>query len=199
MKTHLWLVALFLVPLLTHAQSDFFKNPPLTISFYNHSIDVPFKDIFKTPINFGVAIGTEFKYNQGTPNAWRQKLEIGWYHHKNLSTAVWLKTDVVYRYQTTDGLFGEAQIGVGYIHDFNAYQTFQLKDGQYQAISHKGKGGLLVGAGVGTGYEFELNDNYNMAPFVRYESFIQTPYSKFQSIFPHALFHVGSRFSTYEE
>lgn len=194
MKTFLSVFLLCIATMQVNAQSDFFKNPPLTISIYNHFIGVPFKDFFKKPINIGVAVGMEFSYGQNTVNTWGQKLEIGWYHHKNLSTALWIKTDLVYLHTTSSGVFGEAQTGIGYIHDFNAQQTFkQGKDGKYKTIKHSGKGGLLLGAGFGTGYVLDSDNGNTIAPFIRYEAMLQTPYSKFQSIFPHGLLHLGIR------
>ena len=177
------------------AQDGFFDRPAFTISLYNHSVGIPFKDFVKRPLNFGVAIGAEFSYPGKSSDKRFQRLELGFYHHKNLNTAVWVKTDFIRRFKTENGLMGEVQVGAGYIRDFNAYQTFELgSDGKYQAKKRASTGGFITGIGIGGGYELNINDQYAVTPFVRYESFLQMPYNDLSPYFPHSLLHLGSRF-----
>jgi len=194
MGKYIGIVLLCLFSIALQAQNDFFKNPPIIISFYSHSIGTPFKDFVKTPLNFGLAIGTEFTYNQKEIQSLHQKVEIGWYHHKNLQKGFWVKTDLVRRYKAKKGLYGEAQVSLGYLQDFNAYETFELTEGRYQKVENASKGHFLGGFGLGAGYETTVNDKYLVAPFVRYESLLQFPYSKLTAVLPHTLFHVGTRF-----
>ncbi len=175
-----------------HAQNDFFKNPPITISLYSHSIGLPFKGLAKQPLNLGIAVGTEFNYNTKDISSTHQRLQLGWYHHKNLSTGIWLKTDFVQRFTTKDGFFGEFNAGIGYLHEFNAQETFVFENGAYQS-QQQGKGTFLAGGGIGGGYQWTMDDKWIVAPFVRYETWLQMPYSKFQAILPHSLLHVGTR------
>lgn len=177
----------------TQAQNDFFKNPPIILSFYSHSIGTPLRDFIKTPLNFGLAIGTEFTYKQKKIKSLHQKVELGWYNHKNLQKGFWIKTDLVSRYRTKSGWYGETQGSLGYIQDFNALETFELREGQYQKIEKASKGHFLGGFGFGGGYETAVNDKYVVAPFVRYEGLLQFPYSKLTAVLPHTLFHVGTR------
>jgi len=176
--------------LVVNAQSDFFKSPVWSISVYNHSAGLG----TKKPLNLGVAFGAEFTYKQKDVSSWHQKIEIGWFHHKNLNTAFWLKTDVVRRYTSGNGIYGEVQLGVGYLYDIPAYRTFTLDDtGSFQPSKTKGKGGFITDVGIGGGYAFNIDDKYTIAPFIKYEGMIQIPYSDFLPLFPHSLLHIGSR------
>lgn len=193
MKIYTLIALLWLCIGTVQGQNDFFKNPPISISLYSHSIGLAFKDFVKKPLNIGIAIGTEFTYQRKEISSTHQRLEIGWYHHKNLNTGLWVKTDFIQRFTAESGLFGEVHVGVGYSHDFNAYETFVFKDGSYQKQKQSGKGTFIGGAGLGSGYGLEGDGNYIISPFVRYEGWLQLPYSKFQKVLPHTLFHLGTR------
>ncbi|MEL6720968.1 MAG: hypothetical protein AAFP82_19855, partial [Bacteroidota bacterium] len=151
MRKYIGLFLLCLFSMASQAQNDFFKNPPIIVSFYSHSIGTPFKDFVKTPLNFGLAIGTEFTYQQKDVQSLHQKIEIGWYHHKNLQQGLWIKTDLVRRYKAKSGLYGEAQISLGYLQDFSAYETFEFSGERYQKVPNASKGHILGGIGVGAG------------------------------------------------
>ncbi len=193
MKITSFLLLFCLFGTFLQAQNDFFKNPPITISVYSHSIGLPFKSFVKLPLNIGVAIGTEFTYNKKELSSTHQGVQIGWYHHENLNTSLWIKTDFIQRFTAASGLVGEVRLGAGYAHDFNAYETFALENGSYQTIKQSGKGSFISSIGIGGGYELPINDKYVLTPFVRYEGWFQLPYSKFQAVLPHTLLHLGTR------
>jgi len=184
-------VFLFLINFALYGQSKFFEQPVFSISFINHSVGIPFKDYFKKPLNFGLSLAADFTYNDKN----FQKLELGWYHHKNLNTALWVKTDYVRRFQTEQGFVADLQVGLGYILDFSDWQAYELSEnGTYQAGKSQ-TGGLLVGAGLAAGYRFLLDEEgIGLTPFVNYQSMIQLPYGKLLPVFPHNLLSVGTRF-----
>ena len=197
-KKSLWTLLLCFAIYTIQAQSDFFKNPPIIISIYSHSVGMPFKTLVKQPLNLGVAIGTEFTYKQKDKRSLHQKIEIGWYNHENLNTAFWVKADLVSRYKITGNWYVETQAGLGYIHDFNAYETFELQEGQYRKINNASKGGLIAAFGLGTSYSLEMNEKYTLSPFLRYEGWLQFPHSELAPVFPHTLLHLGTRFQMNE-
>ncbi|MCG8326502.1 MAG: hypothetical protein MI974_02395 [Chitinophagales bacterium] len=195
MKSRLSTIVFLLVSLASYAQKSFFDQPAFIISVYNHSVGIPFKDYVKTPLNFGFALGVEFSYPGKSYGKQFQKVEVGFYHHQNLHSALWVKTDFIRRFITDDGLFGEVQFGMGYMREYNAYQTFELTtDGTYKSKDRSSTGAFLAGTGIGGGYQFNVADKYNIAPFLKYEGLLQLPYSKLQPFFPHTLIHLGSRF-----
>lgn len=176
------------------AQSNFLTQPTFTISVFSHSIGIPFKDYFKTPINLGMTLGVEFDYNSSRSGQLIQRLELGWHRHRHLNTALWVKTDFIRRFSTKDGGYGELQAGLGYIRDFSYYETFEKNEqGIYQPTGNKSKGGFLADIGIGAGYQIDVNNNYSLSPFIRYEGMVQFPYAKLISVFPQSLLHIGSR------
>lgn len=188
-------IFLFFINFSLIGQSDFFERPVFSISFINHSVGIPFKDYFKKPLNFGISLGADFGYN----NKNFQKLEIGWYNHANLNTALWVKTDYVRRFQTEQGFVADLQAGLGYMIDFSSLQVYKLNEnGRYQAGKNR-SGGLLIGAGFGAGYRFLLDEeSIGLTPFVNYQSMIQLPYGKLLPIFPHNLLSIGTRFQSFK-
>ncbi len=189
------LIFLFSISFSLTGQSTFFEQPVFSISFINHSVGIPFKDYFKKPFNFGVSLAADFSYNEKN----FQKLELGWYHHSNLNTALWVKSDYVRRFQTEKGFVADLQAGLGYILDFSEKQVYELtENGTYQAGKNQ-KGGFLVGAGFGAGYRFLLNEEkIGLTPFVNYQSMLQLPYGNLLPVFPHNLLSVGTRFQFLE-
>jgi len=177
-------------------QSETFRKPTFTISFFNHSIGVPFKDFVKTPLNIGFTAGVEFDYSNNGQGKNFQKFEVGWFHHKNLSTGIWLKTDYIRRVANKKGLFADFQGGLGYLRDYSVNRNFTIsQDGQYQSKKNASRGGLLIGLGLGSGYKVKLNDQYSIAPFFKYEGMIQTPYAEIIPFLPHSMFHLGTKFN----
>ena len=173
------------------AQSSFFKDPSFSISIIQHSIGMPFKDFIKKPFNLGVSFAAEFYYD----DRHLQKLEFGFYKHKHLHSAVWVKTDFVRRFQHEDGLFGEVQTGLGFIRDFHALDTYELdRNGEYRKMKSHGKGGFIAGAGLTSGYRFVSDSGLETSPFLRYQGFLQMPYSKIAPVFPHSIMEIGTRF-----
>jgi len=196
MRSAFWIVIAFLLlSLPTDAQSRFFKQPTFSISVFNHSIGVPGKEFTKLPINLGLSLGVEFSYTDEPIARHAQKFEIGGFTHKHLSRSLWLKSDYIRRFTHKSGVFADLRAGIGYIHDFSYDQTYKLaENGKYQKHTDLGSGGMLFSMGIGTGYRFELNEQFIVSPFIRYEGLIQTPYSKFVPFFPHTLVHIGSKF-----
>lgn len=189
-------IALLLsIHLSVRAQEDFFDQPVFSISIYTHSIGIPFKHIIKKPLNFGLAFGAEFQYPNQTKERHVQRVEIGYYFHKHLQKVLWLKSDYVRRFQDGGGAIGELSLGIGYMRDINAYQTFKKeKDGQYTPLKGAHAGGLITSLSIGGAYRFDDNTNPSVSPFLRYEGWLQIPYTQLMPFMPHSMVHLGSRF-----
>ena len=195
MQKYFICLLIFIVGTVTlSGQTEVPRRTTFSISVFIHSLGVPFKDFVKTPLNFGFTAGVEFDYsNTGRGNNF-QRFELGWFHHKNLNTGVWVKTDYIRRINNDDGLFADFQGGLGYLRDFSNNQSFSVnKNGQYQLNKNSSNGGLLIGLGIGSGYGINLDEEYTLSPFVRYEALIQTPYAEIIPFFPHLLLHTGTK------
>ena len=91
-------------------------------------------------------------------------------------------------------LFADVRGGIGYIRDFNALDSYELTpEGAYQLKKRHGKGGLIGGLGIASGYSFSGNEKTQISPFLDYQGFIQFPYSKIAPVFPHSLLSIGTR------
>ena len=175
------------------AQSKIWDRTSWTVGVISHSVSLPFKNIFKKPLNLGLVLGAEYTYQQKAINSWHQRLELGWYHHKELNTALWIKTDIVNRFTAENGLQGDVQLGLGYLYDIPAYKTYSIENGQIIEPKLGGKGALIADFGLGGGYNIKVGDNFLLTPFIKYEAMFQMPYTGFVPVFPHSLLHVGSR------
>ena len=177
------------------AQEGFFENRPITVTIFNHSIGVPFKDYFKKPLNIGIAIGTEFTYRQQTYNSTHQSLQIGWYHHKNLGSGFLFKSDLIQRFNSSNNIWGEVSISAGYFHTFSISDVYQLNEkGNYQKTADTGSPAFLFGGGFGGGFQINTANQFTTRPFIKYEALLETPYTSFIPIMPHTLLEIGSRF-----
>lgn len=193
MRLLLFFFLLTAIPL--QGQSDFFVQQPVRISVFTHTIGLPFRKMIRKPFNWGLSIGTEFRYGKKDPPNWVQSVQLGWYQHRHIGPGLFLLTSTNYRAVAGSGWYGSGGLSVGYLRYFSPTEQFELHpDGYYQRAANKGHNSLLFGAGLETGYQTALNNSWNAAPFLRYDYLIQTPFSKEVPLFPHALLHLGGHF-----
>ncbi|MEM1326370.1 MAG: hypothetical protein AAGI23_10470 [Bacteroidota bacterium] len=191
MKHTLLLTSIILSTTCLFSQSDFLRQPAFNISLVHHTVGIPFKDFFKKPLNLGLSFSVDFPYTDRQ----FQRLEVGWYKHKNFASALWVKTDYVRRFQDSEGLFADVRGGIGFIRDFNALDSYELtSEGVYQLKKRHGKSGLIGGLGVAGGYSFEPAEATQLSPFLDYQGFIQFPYLNIAPVLPHSLLSIGTRF-----
>lgn len=193
MKRFVFVIWAMTFVFVTKAQEGFFNQPTFTIGIIQHQIGIPFKEIFKKPLNLGLTIGAEFAYGNKVDPKHFQRIELGFYHHKNFNTTVFIKSDYIRRFDVGGGVFVDVQTGLGYQRSFSAFQEFKLnEEGQYQA-HNRSVGSMLFDIGTSIAYEFKVGDNLVMSPYLRYEGLLQLPYSETTSILPQSLLHAGTR------
>ena len=172
---------------------SFLQKHPIMITVYNHSVSMPFKNIFKWPINAGISVGTLFAYNQDRRFSQLQSVELGWFFHRHLGKQLFVKTNLINRFTTKSGLWGDVQVGLGYLHSFYAKEVFELdRQGNYRSVGDTGYPGIIGGFGLGMGYTIQSSGNRQFSPYIKYEWMAQYPYSDFTPIFPHSFVHLGS-------
>ncbi|MBN2379969.1 hypothetical protein JXM67_09240 [candidate division WOR-3 bacterium] len=172
---------------------------PLVISGCNHSIALPFGKPFRMdPLYPGLSAGTEYVYKEGNWGQIHQTGNLGFYVNTVTGTGIFLQTDFGYRYTAPFGLFGEASVGAGYMHQFSPRQGFELdSNGEYVEALDYGRPGATLGFGTALGFEIGkiLHLRGPVAPFIRYQWFIQVPYLPDLEAGPQSLLHAGVRFS----
>jgi len=171
------------------------KKPlSMTVSFFNHSISMPFHKIFAEPIHPGIQAGVEGRYFENDRSKLFQTLNLGMFYNNYNGTGFYLNTEFAYRYTSKPRIFAEALLGVGYLRTYHPTDIYQLNSsGTYQKASDKGFSSPIVSFAFGLGYAFKSSSLFAFAPFVRYESIVQTHYNSDLEVLPQAAFHVGVR------
>ena len=186
------------IPINLNAQTDFFTEHPIRVSVFTHTIGLPFRKMIHKPFNWGISIGTEITYGQNNNN-WFQGIQLGWYSHKHIGPGVFVKTDFNYRYRSAGGWFGGGGLGIGYLRYFSPVEQFEVNEnGVYERAANLGLNSFLFGINLDTGFQPTQDNSWNAAPFLRYDYFIQTPFSEEVPFFPHALLHLGGHFQKSE-
>ena len=172
---------------------------PLVISGCNHSIALPFGKPFRMdPLYPGATAGTEYVYKQGDWGQIHQTGNLGFFANSIVGTGIFLQSDFGYRYTAKFGLFSEASVGAGYIHQFIPRQTFELdENGQFVEVVDYGRPGATLGFSAALGFDLGkvLDLGGSLAPFIRYQWFAQIPYLPDLAVGPQSLLHAGIRFS----
>lgn len=179
-----------LLTVTTWAQELPVRSPvPITISVYSESVGVPnFKNFFKDP-TFGIRVGTEFYYANNSGYQTLQTVNLGYYHHKDFQSGIYISTEFGYRKFIGD-FFLDGTIGGGYLLITSALPRYENNGGDYVKISNT-FGRFMPTVGLGAGYRFN-----SLMVFSRYEMFGEMPFGfKGLPALPHKTLHVGTRFN----
>jgi hypothetical protein len=162
---------------------------PLVITGFNHSLSLPFNKILREPVHPGLTVGTELFYTNGKHSQLLQTVQLGGFYNRYFGTSAFLSSDFAYRYITRRGLYGQAMIGLGYMHAFHPRDTYAQNDnGSYEKINDWGKPSAMASFSLGVGYD----TGKRLSPFLRYQWLVQAPYAGEDLPFvPQALLHAG--------
>jgi len=170
------------------------KSLCLTFSVFNHSISTPFHKIVTTPFHPGVQVGIEGRYVETQHSKLFQTLNLGWFYNKYNGTGFYVNTELSYRYTTRYKIFAEIHVGLGYLRTYHPVDIYELNSsGTYTKARDSGYSSPLVSFAFGLGYAIKSSSDFSFAPFVLYESLIQTRYSSDVEVFPQSALHVGVR------
>ena len=167
------------------------KQPhPLVVSAFNHSLSLPFKNMLRLPVHPGLMVGTEFCYSKGNHSQLLQTLQLGGFYSRYFGSGLLLSSDLAYRYTTQVGVFGEAMLGVGYLHSFHPRPVYGLNaEGTYQRVTDWGKPSAMGSLSLGLGYD----SGKLISPFIRYQWLLQVLYGEALPLVPQGLLHLGVR------
>ncbi|HEV8515213.1 MAG TPA: hypothetical protein VGQ59_18150 [Cyclobacteriaceae bacterium] len=178
-----------------HAHKKEIKKPlSMTISFFNHSISMPFHKIFAQPIHPGIQVGVEGRYFENNRSKLFQTLNAGMFYNNYNGKGFYLNSEFAYRYTSKSGIFAETLLGIGYLRTYHPTDIYELNNsGTYQKVNDKGFSSPIVSFAFGLGYAFKSSSLFSFAPFIRYESIIQTHYNSDLEVLPQSAFHIGLR------
>ena len=187
------LVALFcLIPSVLNGQV---KTIPINISLFNESTAIPFTRFVTTPIHPGLQAGTEFDYKTSESTRLFQTADISYFYHNYLAQGIGLNSALGYEYRIKKGFAFTALLGIGYMHTFNTAEEYKLVNGRYIREADRGNSRLYPSLSFDLGYYFRLPEGNNPKIFLRYQAWVEYPYSPdFIPVMAHITLHLGIKF-----
>lgn len=168
------------------------------ISIFNEGVHIPIAGGFTSnPFHPGISIGLERKYNSNLKNILFQTLNCGLYLHKTFEHGLYLNTESGYRHIYKPGITNEISIGIGYLHTFSATKQYELNsNGEFTEKNTKGRPHAMISAAIGLGYDFSTIFGKELMIYLKYQPFIELPYSDDNSIplMIHTSLHLGTTF-----
>lgn len=167
---------------------------PIEISFINQASSMPFNSTILKTLHPGFSLGTEYLHKDGLSGDITQSLTMGYYDNKYMARAFFLYTAGGYRYTLPFGLFGDITLGLGYQLSFHPSEVYKLNaDGEYEKVNSPGRSAFLILGSIGIGYDFGKKIGWPLDFFIRYQPYVQTPFSTDESWWPHAMLYAGIR------
>jgi len=171
------------------------KSIPISISIFNESTAIPFTRFVTTPIHPGIQMGTEFNYKIKEYSRLFQTANLSYFYHNNLAQGIGINTELGYEYRLKMGLAFEGLLGIGYIHTFVTNEEFTFMNGHYEKKADKGNARLYPSFSLDIGYYLRKADNNSPKFFIRYQSWVEYPYSPdFIPVMTHINLHLGAKF-----
>lgn len=168
---------------------------PIELTIGNHSVTVPFRKIFRTPIHPAIALGTEITHWRNDPYHVFSPVKLGFFYNKYSTYGGYLTGGIAYRYLFNFGLFADTGLELGYLHTVRPIKKLQFKDGIYEKQSDFGKPSLMTTGFISLGYDFYPVFLASWAVLMRYMPFGQTPYNGFRgNFYPQAIISIGIRY-----
>ncbi|MBN2379972.1 hypothetical protein JXM67_09255 [candidate division WOR-3 bacterium] len=168
---------------------------PIVISGSNHSNALPLSNILRiSPLYPGATIGTEFVWAEGKAGRLFQTGNLGGFVNASTGSGLFAESEFAYRCTASFGLFAETSLGLGYLHVFHPREILRQNDeGVYEKAADWGKPCGMLSLCIGAGYDFAKKTRLPIAPFIRYQFFVQTPYFEVLPIGMQSLLHLGVR------
>jgi len=186
-------VGLILISSFCYGQTDSFKtyrNFPIIVSIQMHSLALPFHDLKTNFGNLGIGVGTEISYN-GKQN-WVQQINLVWYHNRETGNGIMLYTQPAWRPTLGANIYAEIKLGAGYLLSQRPVESFKQVNGDWISVGHRGKGMLVIPAGISFGYNKYSSKTY-LSPFISYQVLFLSGYNKSIPLVPETLLQIGSR------
>ena len=158
------------------AQNNGFLKPdrPLRIIVFHETNQLsPGLRFGDQDLHPGIMVGTEWKLNQNPRADIFLTANLGGYHHRLLSSGVFVNSEIGYRYRSSMGIFAQASLGLGYLHVFYPGEVYEFDESanRFQPATNDGHPALLASLGLALGYKIgttpkapELFISYQYAP-----------------------------------
>lgn len=147
----------------------------------------------------GLALGTELSLVRRGGSRLFGAFQLAGYRHAGMGSAVLLSADLGYRCCFSIGLEPEVQLGLGYMHAFQAGHAYGFgDDGRLGGVFDKGRSRLVIDTSLGLAYSFPAPEGRDgWALFFRYQLFAEVPFSSATLLeipaITHTAIHLGVR------
>jgi hypothetical protein len=167
---------------------------PINISIFNEATAIPFTRFFTTPIHPGIQLGTEFNYKINEHSRLFQTANVCYFYHNYLAQGIGLFTELGYEYRLKVQLTFAGLLGIGYMYTFATTEEFTFSNGYYEKKADKGNARLYPSLSFDIGYDVKRNEMNSPRIFMRYQSWIEYPYSPgFIPVMTHINLHIGAK------
>lgn len=182
----------------TYAQRG--DNYPLTVTVFNEGVSVPFTQFVSRPLHPGVMLESNRFFHERGKSSFGWSVSVGYYLHRHFAQGVFAQAHLLYRYQTKHGVYGQVQLGTGYLHVFRTAPEYRLDQGRYVERPDWGSGRMAPSLGLELGYQLNHSDALSPRVFTRYQAWVQYPFSPgFIPLLSHTNLHLGYSFYPFKE
>ncbi|HAA11094.1 MAG TPA: hypothetical protein DCE41_05080 [Cytophagales bacterium] len=159
----------------------------VTVTLHSSSISFPFTRW--SALRPGVELGVTWNQPNKPQATGQWNTYVGWFYHENLDQNLYVRGEYQFAYQFQNTVRFFAPVGLGYMHSFHAQPTFeQQADGSIQKATQWGRPHAILNLGLGAEY---LGWN-QVAPFVKYEAMIQSPFVSTVPVGPRSFLKIGT-------
>ncbi len=149
-----------------------FSPKTVRVSFFNETLGLPSWKLTKLPINPAFSVGTDLRVRSG--KHWQKAWGVDFYYYYQQSLEHALMLDASYRlgYRLPFSLQANLHTALGYKHAILAGQKYELKNGEYQRVTHFGKAQANIKLGLGL--EYPLSKRYAIT--ADYKTMVVAPF-----------------------
>lgn len=192
MDRKICLSLILLLPFMAFSQG--WRSGPVSLALMNNATMLPPASIvapFNQPLHLGMVAGYEFGWKERTYSKWFQDVNLGFFNHRYVYSALLLYSKAGYR-RYLGKLSVEGSLHAGYMHAFLKTDRMVLQDdGTYEFKRGFGKPQFITGAGIGLGYNIGDKEDGRRI-FLTYDLRLQMPFVKsYVTLLPNGIVALG--------
>ncbi len=159
----------------------------ISIAATTEAVTTPFKRIL--PIHPGAELGLNWITNNLDWTGQQLNTYFGFYHHKSLSNAFYIKGEYLFQFRIRNTIAVELFLNGGYNRSFYPVEVYKMNETtkEFEKVKQQGHNSYFVGIGTGLSYV----SRGSIDPFIRYEVFVETPFIEELNYLPHGLLKLG--------
>lgn len=145
-------------------------------------------------LSYGLRLGSEWRYAGRGLVSLGQDVNLTMYVHKEMQTSLMLTTSPVVRLQLQNGLLAYFSLGGGKAFNIMSQRGYTDNgDGTFEPVKHAFYAPWLATGSLGVGYDLSAVSPVRLALFVETQTTAELVKNQYTPVFPHHLFHLGTR------